>query len=140
MTMKARVSTDALGNITVHMEGDLDFENNSPLQQELESLTKDNPSSTVTIDMHGLEFVGSSGIGMFVDTIRSINKRREQIKMSNVNNTNLNFIGNNLKTEFLRVFKLYDMDFLEIIEDQFDNDETMNLSQRFAGKRRTFEN
>ncbi len=128
MTMKARVSTDALGNITVHMEGDLDFENNSPLQQELESLTKDNPSSTVTIDMHGLEFVGSSGIGMFVDTIRSINKRREQIKMSNV------------KTEFLRVFKLYDMDFLEIIEDQFDNDETMNLSQRFAGKRRTFEN
>ena len=128
MTMKARVSTDALGNITVHMEGDLDFENNSPLQQELESLTKDNPSSTVTIDMHGLEFVGSSGIGMFVDTIRSINKRREQIKMRNV------------KTEFLRVFKLYDMDFLEIIEDQFDNDETMNLSQRFAGKRRTFEN
>jgi len=128
MTMKARVSTDALGNITVHMEGDLDFENNSPLQQELESLTKDNPSSTVTIDMHGLEFVGSSGIGMFVDTIRSINKRREQIKVSNV------------KTEFLRVFKLYDMDFLEIIEDQFDNDETMNLSQRFAGKRRTFEN
>ena len=128
MSMKARVSTDALGNITVHMEGDLDFENNSPLQQELESLTKDNPSSTVTIDMHGLEFVGSSGIGMFVDTIRSINKRREQIKMSNV------------KTEFLRVFKLYDMDFLEIIEDQFDNDETMNLSQRFAGKRRTFEN
>ncbi|MBC96367.1 MAG: hypothetical protein CME63_01350 [Halobacteriovoraceae bacterium] len=128
MTMKARVSTDALGNITVHMEGGLDFENNSPFQQELESLTRENPSSTITIDMHGLDFVGSSGIGMFVDTIKSINRRREQIKMSNV------------KIEFLKVFKLYDMDFLEIIEDQFDDDQTMNLSQRFMGKRRTFEN
>ena len=128
MAMKARVSTDALGNITVHMEGGLDFENNSPLQMELESLTRENPSSTVTIDMHGLDFVGSSGIGMFVDTIKSINKRRDQIKMSNV------------KTEFLKVFKLYDVDFIEIIEDQFDNDETLNLSQRFIGKRRTFEN
>tara|TARA_Y100000780_G_scaffold214108_1_gene215457 strand:- start:5636 stop:6016 length:381 start_codon:yes stop_codon:yes gene_type:complete len=126
--MKARVSTDALGNITVHMEGGLDFENNSPFQQELESLTRENPSSTITIDMHGLDFVGSSGIGMFVDTIKSINRRREQIKMSNV------------KIEFLKVFKLYDMDFLEIIEDQFDDDQTMNLSQRFMGKRRTFEN
>ena len=65
---------------------------------------------------------------MFVDTIKSINKRRDQIKMSNV------------KTEFLKVFKLYDVDFIEIIEDQFDNDETLNLSQRFIGKRRTFEN
>ena len=128
MAMKARVSTDALGNITVHMEGGLDFENNSPLQMELESLTRENPTSTVTIDMHGLDFVGSSGIGMFVDTIKSINKRRDQIKMSNV------------KTEFLKVFKLYDVDFIEIIEDQFDNDETLNLSQRFMGKRRTFEN
>ncbi len=128
MAMKARVSTDALGNITVHMEGGLDFENNSPLQLELESLTRENPGSTVTIDMHGLDFVGSSGIGMFVDTIRAINKRRDQIKMSNV------------KTEFLKVFKLYDVDFLDLIEDQFDNDDTLNLSQRFIGKRRTFEN
>jgi len=128
MSMKARISTDALGNITVHMEGGLDFENNSPLQLELESLTRENPTSTVTIDMHGLDFVGSSGIGMFVDTIKSINSRREQIKMTNV------------KTEFLRVFKLYDVNFEDIIADQFEDDETLNLSQRFMGKRRTFEN
>jgi len=128
MSMKARISTDALGNITVHMEGGLDFENNSPLQQELESLTRENPTSSVIIDMHGLEFVGSSGIGMFVDTIKAINTRRDQIKMRNV------------KTEFLRVFKLYDVNFEDIIADQFEDDETLNLSQRFIGKRRTFEN
>ena len=128
MSMKARVRTDALGNITVHMEGDLDFENNSPIKAELEGLTRENPTSTITIDMHGIDFVGSSGIGMFVETINALNDRKEQIKVSNV------------KTEFLRVFQLYDKDFMSLIEDQFDNDDTEFMSQRFAGKRRTFEN
>lgn len=128
MSMKARVRTDAHGNITIHMEGDLNYENSSPLKKELETLSEENPTSKITIDMHGLDFVGSSGIGLFVDTIKALNENRERIKVSNV------------KTEFLKVFKLYDLDLMTIIEDQFDTDETLNLSQQFAGRRRTFEN
>ena len=30
MSLKAQVRTDSLGNITVHMEGGLDFENSMP--------------------------------------------------------------------------------------------------------------
>ncbi len=128
MTMKARVRTDAHGNITVHMEGDLNYDNSSPLKSELESLTKENPTSNITLDMNGLDFVGSSGIGLFVDTIKAINENKDRIKISNV------------KIEFLKVFKLYDLDLMSVIEDQFDSDDTENLSQTFTGRKRTFEN
>jgi anti-sigma B factor antagonist len=128
MTMKARVRTDALGNITIHMEGGLDFENGLPLRQELENLSQDNPSSTITIDMHALDFVGSSGIGHFVETIQALNNNRDQIRLSNV------------KTEFIRVFKLYNLNLMDVLIQEFDDDETETLNSRFGSKKRTFQN
>ncbi len=128
MTMKARVRTDAHGNITIHMEGDLNYENTSPLKAELENLTQENPTSQITLDMHALDFVGSSGIGLFVDTIKALNENKDRIKITNV------------KTEFLKVFKLYDLDLMSIIVDEFETDMTANLSQTFAARKRTYEN
>lgn len=128
MTMKARVRTDAHGNITIHMEGDLNYENSSPFKTELIDLTKENPSSQITLDMHGLDFVGSSGIGLFVETIKALNENKDRIRISNV------------KTEFLKVFKLYDLDLMSVIENEFDSDITENLSQNFAARKRTYEN
>jgi anti-sigma B factor antagonist len=58
MSMKAKVRTDSCGNIIIHMEGGLDYENTAPLKNELETLTKENPSSQITIDLNRLDFVG----------------------------------------------------------------------------------
>ncbi|MBY0414420.1 MAG: STAS domain-containing protein, partial [Bdellovibrionales bacterium] len=69
MAMKAQIHTDSLGNIIVHMSGGLDYENSIPLRQELHELTVKNPTCTITLDMNGLDFVGSSGIGIFVETL-----------------------------------------------------------------------
>lgn len=128
MTMKARVRTDALGNITIHMEGGLDYDNCIPLRNELESMLKTNPTSVITIDLHSLDFVGSSGIGHFVETINALNKRREKIKLSNV------------KNEFLRVFKLYEMDAMDALIMDFENDDTEDLNTRFGNRKKTFQN
>lgn len=128
MSLKARVRTDALGNITVLLEGGLDYENGLPLRRQLGDLMSINPLSEITLDMHGLDFVGSSGIGMFVETLQSLNKKREQIKLANV------------KTEFLKVFKLYDFDALELMLKEFDDDETEDLNMRFGNRRKTFQN
>ncbi|MDD0852680.1 STAS domain-containing protein [Halobacteriovorax sp. GB3] len=128
MTMKARVRTDAMGNITIHMEGGLDYENTIPLRQELNSLATDNPSSTITLDLNGLDFVGSSGIGFFVETIKTLNEKKDQIKLSNV------------KNEFIRVFKLYDFDAMELLVNEFECDETEMLNMRFGNRRHTFQN
>jgi anti-sigma B factor antagonist len=124
--MKARIRTDALGNI--HMEGGLDFENTVPLRKELEQLMEANPASTITLDLHQLEFVGSSGIGHFVDTIQALNANREKIKLSNV------------KTEFIKVFKLYNFDAMEALIHEFDTDDTEELNTQFGNRRKTFQN
>jgi anti-sigma B factor antagonist len=128
MAMKAQIRTDSSGNITVHMSGGLDFENSIPLRSELEELTRRNPASTVTLDMYALDFVGSSGIGFFVETLQILNKNKTQIKLSNV------------KSEFIKVFKLYNFDAFQLLEQEFDNDETENLNQKFGNRKSTFQN
>lgn len=127
MSMRARVRTDATGNIIVHMEGGMDFENIVPLRAELTNLSFSHPTSTITIDMTSLDFVGSSGISIFVDTVKLLNKNKEQIKLSNVS------------SEFLKVFKLYNFDAMSLIEDEFDNDDT-DFGGMFSAKKRTFQN
>ncbi|EQC51419.1 STAS domain-containing protein [Bacteriovorax sp. DB6_IX] len=127
MTMKARVTTDATGNITVLMEGGMDYENIVPLKQELASLTSKYPSSQIILDMTSLNFVGSSGIGVFVDTIRALNNRKDQIRLSNVS------------SEFFKVFKLYNFDAMEVLINEFDSDVT-ELSNYYGSKGRTFQN
>jgi|SRR4051812_44638668 anti-sigma B factor antagonist len=128
MAMKAQIRTDSQGNITVHMNGGLDYENSLPLRVELQELTQQNPASTITLDMHALDFVGSSGIGIFVETLQILNKNKSQIKLSNV------------KTEFIKVFKLYNFDAFKLMEAEFDSDETENLNQKFGNRKNTFQN
>lgn len=128
MAMKAQIRTDSEGNITVHMNGGLDYENSLPLRLELQELTQQNPASTITLDMHALDFVGSSGIGIFVETLQILNKNKSQIKLANV------------KTEFLKVFKLYNFDAFKLMEAEFDSDETETLNQKFGNRKNTYQN
>ena len=128
MSMKGRVRQDAMGNITIHMEGGLDYQNSIPLQEELKQISSRNPTSQIVLDMHSLDFVGSSGIKYFVEMIRELNFDNDQIRVTNV------------KTEFSRVFQLYDHTFAELIVNEFENDDTFGMSQRISGKRRTYEN
>ena len=129
MSMKAQIRTDSTGNITVHMRGGLNYEHSAPFKQELEELIMENPRSIITLDMHFLDFVGSSGISTFVKTIKELNKDSTKVRLSNV------------KKEFIKVFKLYDGDVLESIIDEFDNDDIpgFNNGLGMPGKR-TFEN
>jgi len=128
MAMKAHIRTDSLGNITVLMTGGLDYENSIPLRQELHDLTIKHPTAQITLDLNGLDFVGSSGIGIFVETLQILNQKKSQIKLSNV------------KNEFIKVFKLYNFDAFELIELEFDTDETENLNKRFGNRSTTFQN
>jgi anti-sigma B factor antagonist len=128
MAMKAQIHTDSHGNIIVHMSGGLDYENSIPLRMELTELSQKNPACTITLDMNALDFVGSSGIGIFVETLHILNKNRDQVKLSNV------------KTEFLKVFKLYNFDAFKLMENEFDTDETENLNQKFGNRKNTFQN
>ncbi len=128
MSIKAQINVDSKGDIIVHMSGGLDFENSAPLKQELESLSEQNPFSNITLDLNAVDFVGSSGIGIFVETIKSLNKNKNKIKLSNV------------KSEFIRVFKLFDFDVMDAINIDFDSDDTDDLNQKYGNRSHTFQN
>lgn len=128
MAMKAHVRADSSGNLVVHMEGGLDYDNQVLLRKELHDLIKNNPTSGITLDLNGLDFVGSSGIGHFVETLKILNEKRDHIKLSNV------------RSEFVKVFKLYNLDAFALMEKSFDDDETETLNSRFGNRKRTFQN
>lgn len=130
MTMKANVLRDANGNIIVHMQGDLNYDHAAPLRQELEAIAKKNPNSSMTIDLGAIDFVGSSGICHFVETVKWLKENRKA-------NVNLS----NVKPEFLRIFKLFSLNEADYVAElmNFDNDET-DVNRQFGNRNNTFEN
>ena len=132
MSMKANILRDAMGNIIVQMQGDLGYEHSMPLRSELKELAEENPHAKITIDLGGLDFVGSSGICHFVETVQLLNKEEtvnKRIGLSNVGQ------------EFKKVFRLFTMDEAEVIWDEFgmDNDDTRDMDTTFGNRKRTFE-
>jgi anti-sigma B factor antagonist len=128
MSIKANLLRDSQGNITVQMQGDFDYENSIPLRQELTQLISDHPQALIRIDMSGIDFVGSAGIGIFAETLKLLYKQRQ-----------LGLSLSNVHQDFQRVFKLYGID-QEMFE--FTNIENQALPQQPASfqRRRLFEN
>lgn len=129
--MKANVLRDANGNIIVHMQGDLNYDHSLPLRNELQNIATANPNSKITIDLGAMDFVGSSGICHFVETVKIMKE-----------NQNCNVSLSNVKPEFLKIFKLYSLNEADYVAELmgFDSDETENLNTRFGNRNQTFEN
>ena len=119
MALNAQIRTDALGNITVYMSGDLSYDQNSRLRKEIIEIGDNHPHSTITLDMHSLEFVGSSGISKFVELLKYLREKNpEKYKISNI------------KSEFLKVFEIYNFNAYEMMTREYESDETiMNYSK-----------
>ncbi len=131
MSIKAEIMRDSMGNIIVQMKGDINYDNTIPLRSELTELIDHYPEAQIQIDMAGMEFIGSSGINHFVETLQIIKKQcRQKITLSNVD------------PDFVRVFKLYGLEEASLIMNSFDmdSDETRSLNIHFGNRKRTFEN
>lgn len=133
MSMKANILRDAMGNITVQMSGDLDYDHSMPLREQLNELANENPQAKITVDLGGIDFVGSSGICHFVETVQIINQKKQSHNRMSLSN---------VSQEFRKIFRLYSEAETQMIWEQFDleNDETSDLSTRFGNKKRTFSN
>jgi anti-sigma B factor antagonist len=131
MSMKANILRDANGNIIVHMQGDLNYDHSLPLRNELQNIADSNPNSKITIDLGAIDFVGSSGICHFVETVKFMKEGRNAM----VNLTNV-------KPEFLKIFRLLSLNEADYVAElmNFDTDETDNLNTRFGNRNQTFEN
>jgi anti-anti-sigma factor len=104
--------------VIVEMNGRLDFETDAPLREELSKLIQpartDSTPKKIIFNLEKLEFVGSSGISSFVQTMKEFNASvTSKPRYCNV------------KSEFKRVIKAFDE------EQQFefhDNEERAKKS------------
>ncbi len=72
MAMKTHIRRD--GNIVVvSLQGQLDYETTDLLRDNLFKLQKEATNDQVVFDLGELQFVGSSGISAFVQTLRDFN-------------------------------------------------------------------
>ena len=90
--------------VIVSMDGRLDFEASEPLREELSRLIRppragvtDSTPKKIIFNLEGLEFVGSSGISSFIQTLKEFNSvSPEKPRYCNV------------KSEFRRIMKAFD--------------------------------
>ncbi len=132
MSVKANILRNAHGDIIVQMEGDLNFDHSIPLRREIQDIVHKNPSANVTFDLGGVDFIGSSGLVHFAETIKLV--REQKVKHSGKVHVS------NVSSEFRKLFRIFTLE--EILEEEFDmnTDNTSDLSAQYANRRRTFEN
>lgn len=86
--------------IVVSMNGKLDFETNIPLREDLGKLIRQSKTDSVSkiiFNLENLDFVGSSGISSFVQTLKEFNTNATSAP-----------VYCNVKSEFRRVIKAFD--------------------------------
>ena len=112
MSISAHIQTDVNGDIVVEFNGALEYETGQMLREQLQTLVKEYPAAKITLDFCHVEFVGSSGIGKFVETYNLITSKTDQLSLRHV------------KPEFIKVFKLYHLSGIEEIERQTEEEES----------------
>lgn len=109
--------------VIVSMEGKLDFETHIPLREDLNRLIpepqksapkQDSVPTKVIFNLENLEFVGSSGISSFVQTLKDFNAASEQKPRYC-----------HVKSEFRRVIKAFDD---QALFEFYDNEERARKS------------
>lgn len=115
--MKTQVKKNG-DTIIVSMDGTLDYETNLPLREHLNKIIREaNTDSTpkkIIFNLENLEFVGSSGISSFIQTLKDFNTSAP-----------IKPVYCNVKSEFQRMIRVFDES--EAFEF-FDNEERAKRS------------
>ena len=107
MSLEAKIQTNALGDVTVHLYGDLSYEGQIKLNNEINGIRQSHPHSVITLDLNCLDFVGSSAITSFVTLLTDWHEKEpHKFKVSNI------------KNEFLKLFEIYNFNISPMLEEE----------------------
>jgi anti-sigma B factor antagonist len=94
-----------IDEITYLMPRQLDYESNHIIRQQIIKIIQLYPHNTIILNFSAMDFVGSSGIGPLVDTLKFAKREARSLRIEN------------LKSEFIKVFKLYQFEQEEILQN-----------------------
>lgn len=73
------------GTLVIHLKGDLDHHSAGGLREEMDRLLCDTDVHRVVLDMSGLGFMDSSGIGLIIGRYRILRRRGGQLAIRSGN-------------------------------------------------------
>ena len=107
MSLEAKIQTNALGDVTIHLYGDLSYEGQIKLSKEISTIRNSHPHSVITLDLNCLDFVGSSAITSFVSLLTEWHQKEpHKFKISNI------------KNEFLKLFEIYNFNITPMLQEE----------------------
>jgi anti-anti-sigma factor len=82
MDLKIRQQDDI---IVIYLAGRLDVHLSSDIEKEINRIIKDNPNVHLLLDLTDVEYMSSSGLRIFVSTMRLLRDNKKQLKLCNIN-------------------------------------------------------
>lgn len=71
-------------SLIVHLSGELDHHSAARVRQEMDRLLQDAAIKELILDLKGLEFMDSSGIGLLMGRYRTLSKRGGRMRVRNL--------------------------------------------------------
>lgn len=80
------LKTKKVGNvIVVYLFGRLDVHLSADIEKEINRVIKDEPDSHLLLNLNDVEYMSSSGLRIFVSTMRILKESKRKLKLSNIN-------------------------------------------------------
>lgn len=91
--------------IVMYLSGRLDVHLSADIEKEINQLIKDNPDLNVVLDLKDVEYMSSSGLRIFVSTMRILRDNQKQLKLCNINSAVKKIFE---VVELMDMFDIYD--------------------------------
>ncbi|OHD71519.1 MAG: anti-anti-sigma factor [Spirochaetes bacterium RBG_16_49_21] len=76
-----------VGNVNViYLSGRLDVHLSAEIEKEINGLIQNEPDTHLLLNLTGVEYMSSSGLRIFVSTMRILNEQKRRLALCNMNN------------------------------------------------------
>ena len=80
------LKTKKVGNvIVVYLYGRLDVHLSADIEREINKIIKDEPAAHLLLNLQDVEYMSSSGLRIFVSTMRILKETNRKLKLCNIN-------------------------------------------------------
>ncbi len=80
------LNTKTVGNvIVIYLAGRLDVHLSADIEKEINSTIQNNPDKHLLLNLSDVEYMSSSGLRIFVSTMRVLKESKRKLKLCNMN-------------------------------------------------------
>ena len=80
------LKTKKIGNvIVIYLGGRLDVHFSADIEKGINQIIKDEPDCHLLLNLDEVEYMSSSGLRIFVSTMRILKKKKKKLKLCNIN-------------------------------------------------------